>query len=131
VPVAIASGALRHEIDAILGGAGLLALVPVVVAAGDTQRSKPAPDPYALAVERLSSRTGRTITPSRTVAIEDSRPGLQSARDAGLRTLGLTTSYPADRLPEAERLVSDISAVSLALLDEIVTAAPPPRVEAR
>jgi beta-phosphoglucomutase len=123
VPVAIASGALKHEIEMILDGAGLLEVVPVIVASGDTPQSKPAPDPYARALERLTRRAGRRLDPSRVVAIEDSRPGLQSARAAGLRTLGLTTSYAADQLPEAERLVSDIGHVTLALLDGIAAAA--------
>jgi beta-phosphoglucomutase len=122
VPVAVASGALRHEIEMILDGAGLLELVPVIVASGDTPRSKPAPDPYARALERLSRRTGRRLEPSRAVAIEDSRAGLQSARAAGLRTLGLTTSYPAGQLPEAERLATDIGQVTLALLDSMASA---------
>ena len=130
VPVAIASGALRHEIEMILDARGLGPLVPVIVASGDTPRSKPAPDPYVLAVERLSRRAGTTITPSRVVAIEDSRAGLRSARGAGLRTLGVTTSYPADQLPEAERTLRDISVVTLALLDELARSAAPNRVEA-
>lgn len=122
VPVAIASGALKHEIEMILDGAGLLELVPVIVASGDTPRSKPAPDPYARALERLTRRAGRRLEPSRVVAIEDSRLGLQSARAAGLRTLGLTTSYPADQLVEAERLAPDIGHVTLALLDAVASA---------
>lgn len=130
VPVAIASGALRHEIEMILDAAGLRALVPVIVAVGDAPRSKPAPDPYALAVERLSRRAGATLTPSRVVAIEDSRAGLRSARDAGLRTLAVTTSYPADQLLEAERTIRDISVVTLALLDALARSAAPGRVEA-
>lgn len=129
VPIAIASGALRHEIEVILDAAGLLPLVPVIVASGDTPRSKPAPDPYALALERLSRRVGTAITPSRVVAIEDSRAGLRSAREAGLRTLGVTTSYPADQLTEAERTIRDISVVTLGLLDELTRSAPS-RVEA-
>ena len=63
VPVAIASGALRHEIEKILDGAGLRALVPVIIAAGETPRGKPAPDPYAAAVEQMSRRFGRPIIP--------------------------------------------------------------------
>ena len=130
VPIAIASGALRHEIELILEGAGLLGLVPVIVASGDTARSKPAPDPYARAVERLSHHAGRAITPGRAVAIEDSRLGLRSARDAGLRTLGLTTTYPADQLPEAERTARDIAAVSLAMLESLAQSTPPSHVGA-
>lgn len=119
VPVAIASGALRHEIEMILDGAGLLEVVPVIVASGDTPRGKPAPDPYVRALDRLCRRTGRRLEPSRVVAIEDSRAGLQSARLAGLRTLGLTTSYPVGQLSDAEHLVPDIGHVTLALLDAV------------
>ena len=123
VPVAIASGALRHEIEQILDGAGLRALVPVIVAAGETPRGKPAPDPYVKAVDLMSRRVGRRIAPSRVVAIEDSRAGLQAARAAGLRTLGLATSYPAAGLPEAERVMANISEVTLERLDALAASA--------
>jgi beta-phosphoglucomutase len=123
VPVAIASGALRHEIEQILDAAGLRALVPVIVAAGETPRGKPAPDPFAKAVDLMSRRAGRRIDPSRVVAIEDSRSGLQAARAAGLRTLGLATSYPAACLQEAEHVLSDISQVTLERLDALAARA--------
>jgi beta-phosphoglucomutase len=123
VPVAIASGALRHEIEQILDDAGLRALVPVIVAAGETPRGKPAPDPFAKAVDLMSRRAGHRIDPSRVVAIEDSRSGLQAARAAGLRTLGLATSYPAASLPEAEHVLADISQVTLERLDALAASA--------
>ena len=121
VPVAIASGALPHEIAGILDRAGLLPLVPVIVAAGDTARGKPAPDPFARAVDLLSERSGRRLEPSRVIALEDSPPGLQAARDAGLRTLGLATSYPAAALHDAEYVLPDISHVTVALLDSLAS----------
>lgn len=124
VPIAIASGALRHEIEQILDDSGLRDLVPVIVASGDTPRSKPAPDPYARALEQLSRGAGRRLDPARTVAIEDSRWGLQSARDAGLRTLGLTTSYPAEALPEAEHVLPAISHVTMDVLRALVRGVP-------
>jgi beta-phosphoglucomutase len=123
VPVAIASGALRHEIEQILDAAGLRSVVPVIVAAGDTLRGKPAPDPYVKAVDLMSRRAGRAIVHSRVVAIEDSRAGLQAARAAGLRTLGLATSYPAAALPEAERVMANISEVTLEHLDSLAASA--------
>jgi beta-phosphoglucomutase-like phosphatase (HAD superfamily) len=112
-PVAIASGALRHEIELILAGASLADAVPVIVAAGETPRGKPAPDPFARALELLSQRAGRTLSPARSIGIEDSRWGLQSARGAGLRTIGLTTSYPASELGEADLILPDISHVTI------------------
>jgi beta-phosphoglucomutase len=128
VPVAIASGALLHEIVEILEGAGVRPLVPVIVAAGDTPRGKPAPDPFARAVELLSQRAGQRLKPSCMVALEDSRPGLRAARDAGLRTLGVSTSYPAEVLHEADHVVPDISHVTVELLDSLTASSPARRI---
>lgn len=121
VPIAIASGALREEIDLILAGRGLAGLVPVIVAAGDTPRGKPAPDPYRQAVNLLSARVGRPLSPEFIVGIEDSRWGLESARAAGLRTIGVTTSYEAAALPGADLLLADIGHVTLDVLEQLVT----------
>jgi len=120
VPLAIASGALTHEIDHVLHAAGLRELVLTVVGADQTAQSKPAPDPYLEAFARLGTLTGRTLDPRRTVAVEDSRWGLESARTAGLRTIAVTTSYPADALrPHAELVVSGLAALSLDALDRL------------
>ena len=59
IPLAVASGALRPEIEQVLDRAGLSGCFTAIVAAGETPRGKPAPDPYAVAVERLSSAVGR------------------------------------------------------------------------
>src|SRR5262245_14738985 len=77
VPIAIASGALRHEIEEIIVGAGLAPHFAAIVAAGDTTQSKPSPAPYLLAFQRLQEATGRALDPRRCVAIEDSRWGLE------------------------------------------------------
>ena len=119
VPIAIASGALRHEIDEIIHAAGLGSQFPVIVAAGDTPESKPSPAPYRLAFERLQARGGETLDPRRVVAIEDSRWGLESAAGAGLRCVGVTNSYPAHELPGAELVVDGLKSLSLAMLDRL------------
>lgn len=120
VPIAIASGALRHEILEIMNAAGLADLVPTIVAAGDTPHSKPSPAPYRLAFERMRQHVGRPLEPHRVVAIEDSRWGLESARGAGLRCVGVTNSYPAEQLPEAELIVSGLDSLTLEQLDRLV-----------
>ena len=119
VPIAIASGALRHEIDEILTAAGLGSLFATVVASGDTPESKPSPAPYQLAFERLRQLTGRPLDPRRCVAIEDSRWGLESARGAGLRCVGVTNSYPAHELGGVELVVSGLDALTLDQLERI------------
>jgi beta-phosphoglucomutase len=119
VPIAIASGALRHEIDEIIDAAGVANLFSTIVAAGDTPESKPSPAPYRLAFEQLRERTGLALDPRRSVAIEDSRWGLESARGAGLRLVGVTSSYPAEELAGAELVVNGLGALTLPALDAL------------
>ncbi|MCC6164615.1 MAG: HAD family phosphatase [Acidobacteria bacterium] len=125
VPIAIASGALRQEIELILDRSGLRDRFPVIVAAGETPRSKPAPDPYARAFELLreSGALRAGATPADVVAIEDSEWGLQAARGAGLRTVAVLTSYQRDKLPSADAWLPSIADVTLDVLDEVVSRA--------
>lgn len=105
-PLAIASGALRGEIVAVLGRAGLLESFRAIVAAGDTAAGKPAPDPYCRAVALLG------VSARRVVAVEDSKWGLESARAAGLGTIAVTTTFPASALGLADLVVPDLAAVT-------------------
>jgi beta-phosphoglucomutase len=109
-PVSIASGALRHEIELILRGADLLGSFRVIVSAGETERSKPAPDPYLRAAEVLAT------DPRSCVVIEDSRWGLTAARGAGMRTVGITTNYPREALHEADAIVDSLDEVTVEMV---------------
>ena len=119
VPIAIASGALKHEIVEIITAAGVGDLVSTIVAAGDTAESKPSPEPYRLAFAQLREQTGLNLDPRRTVAVEDSRWGLASAHGAGLRCVGVTSSYAAHELPGAELTVSGLADLDLDVLDAL------------
>jgi len=123
VPIAIASGALRHEIDEVIDAAGVSELFTTIVAAGDTPQSKPSPEPYRLALQRLREKSGREIDPRRAVAIEDSKWGLESAHGAGLRLVGVTNSYPAHELTGAELVVDTLQALTLQALDQLCSSA--------
>ena len=119
VPVAIASGALRHEILQILESVALHELFAAIVASGDTPASKPSPAPYLLAFERLQKRAAKQLDPQRCVAIEDSLWGLESARQAGLRCVGVTTSYTAAELLGAELIVDGLKTLTIPMLDRL------------
>ncbi len=113
-PVAIASGALAPEIEAVLAAADLRHHFRAVVASGDTPRSKPAPDPYLRAVELLRPHVAAAgLDPAgRVVAVEDSMWGIESALAAGLRCVGVAQTYPASRLGAAHVVVPTIADVS-------------------
>jgi HAD superfamily hydrolase (TIGR01509 family) len=78
-PIAIASNSKRAFVERVLEVSGLpLGGVGAVVTVEDVGRPKPAPDIYVAACRALGA------DPARSVALEDSPPGVRSARDAGM-----------------------------------------------
>jgi beta-phosphoglucomutase len=124
VPVAIASGALRAEIDTILNAAALSSCFQAIVTADDPVDSKPSPAPYTLALSRLAggNSLGPALRPDRCVAIEDSVWGIVSARAAGMRVVAVTTSYGASALGEADLIVPGVADLTLERLHNVVAA---------
>jgi len=113
VPIAIASGALGAEIRRVLDREQLSSWFTAIVAAEDTPVSKPAPEPYRRAVELLSREIGDVLAASDCVAVEDSRWGLESARTAGLRTVGVAQTYERSALGEADLIIDTIESLDL------------------
>lgn len=98
--LAVVSGGLRREIGVVLDRIGLRPYFEVIVAAEDVERWKPDPAGLLLAHATLDRR--RPVALGRCVVIEDSLPGLQAARAAGMWCAMLTTSHPATLLAEAD-----------------------------
>ncbi|HEY0727485.1 MAG TPA: HAD family phosphatase, partial [Pyrinomonadaceae bacterium] len=90
----LVSMANKNEVGYVFERAGLTPLFSVVVTAEDTNVCKPAPDCYACGLEKLNEKRQHErqlpLLPSECLAIEASPPGIQSARAAGMRTLGVT-----------------------------------------
>jgi HAD superfamily hydrolase (TIGR01509 family) len=101
--LAVVSGALRREIDLVLGTAGLHRYFDVIVAAEDVSHCKPDPQGYRAA------HTAIGIPAMGCMVIEDSLPGLEAARAAGIRCTMLTTSHAAEDLSEADLVWRDLS----------------------
>lgn len=112
VPLAIASGARRQEIEHVLDVAGLRRSFAVIVAAGETPGSKPDPDPYARAVELLAAQAP-IPGPQCCVAIEDSRWGIVSAQAAGLSCVAVTHTYGRADLPGADLIVDSLGDLTI------------------
>ncbi|HEX9365431.1 MAG TPA: HAD family phosphatase [Vicinamibacterales bacterium] len=112
-PLGIASGALRAEIELMLRGDGLLDAFTFIVSSGDTEHTKPAPDPYLRAAELHG------VPAAACVAIEDSHWGLQSARAAGMRTVAVTHTYPRNSLTEADAIVDSLDEITVEFVREI------------
>ena len=118
LPLAIASGALHHEIDAILTGANVRQHFRAIVAADDVEHSKPAPDTYVRAVARLHGG-GPGLEPAAYLAVEDSVWGITAAHAAGLPCAAITNSYPADVLTAADLVVDSLGELQAAVLQRL------------
>ena len=107
VPLAIASGALRHEIERILAQVGLADCFAAIVSAEDVRAGKPSPEGFLGALDRLRVRLPG-LAPGECLVIEDSQPGVEGARRAGMRCLAVTNSYPAEALGGADLIVRSL-----------------------
>ena len=125
-PLAMASGALRDEVKLMIHAAGIAHYFDAVVAAEDVVRGKPAPDAYLKALEEINKKyPDRRIQPGECLVVEDSKHGLLSARAAGMKCVAVTTSYSAEDLSAADRVVPVLTAVRVKDLESLFLSATP------
>ena len=106
LPLGVASGSPRGQVDTILRGLGIAARFRAVVGGTDVPHTKPAPDVYERAAQELG------IAPARCVAIEDSETGIASAKAAGLRAIAVPNRYTAHQdLSHADARVARLEQV--------------------
>ena len=110
-PLAIASGALRQEIELVLERGGIRHCFGPIIAAEDVSECKPHPEGYVKALGALNAQQSENtlIQPSECLVIEDSIAGIEAARRAGMRCLAITNSYRAEELKEADWIVTSLA----------------------
>ncbi|MEV6162407.1 HAD family phosphatase [Streptomyces sp. NPDC052052] len=83
LPLAVASNCPLDVVEFCLERAALLSHFDHVVVAGNTLRPKPHPDVYTAAARACG------VSPQDALAVEDSVTGVEAARSAGLRVVGV------------------------------------------
>ncbi len=81
IPFAVVSGSARDSVTASLTTLGILDRFDTLVCAGDYTRSKPHPEPFLLAAQRLG------VDPHLCLVFEDTDMGIQSATAAGMASI--------------------------------------------
>ena len=113
-PIAIASGALRPEIELILDQAGIRKAFRHITSAEDVTRGKPDPQPFLHALASLNRHSPTsTISPESCLAIEDSLPGIRAAKSAGMKVLAVANTHTVQDLREAHAIAQSLSEVRL------------------
>ncbi|HWY71320.1 MAG TPA: HAD family phosphatase [Terriglobales bacterium] len=100
---AVASAAPRANIDAVLEALSATHIFQAIASAEDVHRGKPDPEVYLVAASRVG------VPPERCVVVEDAAAGIEGARHAGMRSIGVSR--------DGHRLAADVVVQSLDLLD--------------
>ncbi|HKS26979.1 MAG TPA: HAD family phosphatase [Pyrinomonadaceae bacterium] len=86
---AVASSATLEVIEAILKRLEVRDYFDAIVSCEDVERSKPDPQLFLLAAAKLG------VKPARSVVVEDAPTGIEAARRARMRSIGVLTTHPA------------------------------------
>ena len=78
----------------------------VLVSAEDVTNGKPHPEPYLKGAQLLK------VDPAKCIVVEDAPNGIHAGRQAGMRVIGLATTYPASELAEADAVVETLEGIS-------------------
>jgi|SRR5919109_1717491 HAD superfamily hydrolase (TIGR01509 family) len=121
LPLAVASGALRHEIETVLSTIGLRHHFRVIISAEDVATGKPEPEIFLKALAQLNDAVGddHLIEAADCIVIEDSKEGIRAARRAGMKCLAVTNSHSAELLSEATAIVTSLGEVTISFLEKL------------
>jgi HAD superfamily hydrolase (TIGR01509 family) len=113
-PLAIASGALRAEIELVLEQIGIRKAFRHITSAEDVIHGKPNPEPFLRALAGLNQpASSAPIPPDGCLAIEDSLPGIRAARAAGMKVLAVANTHTVQDLHEADAISTSLSETRL------------------
>jgi HAD superfamily hydrolase (TIGR01509 family) len=119
IPVGLASSAFRQLVDLVLGKFGIRSSFRIVVTVDDITKSKPDPEIYLKAAERLGADAGACL------AIEDSTNGVRAAKAAGMSCVGFRSPNSLNQdLGAADRIVDDLREIGIDTLRELGFAIP-------
>jgi len=95
---AIASSAPRANVDTVLEVLSATHIFQGIVSAEDVHRGKPDPEVFLAAASRVG------VPPERCIVVEDAVAGVQAARNAGMKSIGVNRdgkTLPADRVVQS------------------------------
>lgn len=86
---AIATAAPRANAETVLEALGIGDRFAAIIASEDVAIGKPDPSVFLVAAERVGA------TPDRSIVLEDAPAGIEAARRAGMKSIGICTLHPA------------------------------------
>jgi HAD superfamily hydrolase (TIGR01509 family) len=115
IPRAVGSSTPRENLEALFKTTGLDAYFDAVVCGSDVTHGKPDPEVFLLGAQKLH------LPPGRCIVIEDAFAGIEAARRAGMKVIGVATTNPLSELiPVCDLAVLSLSEVTLRSLSDLI-----------
>ena len=106
IPVAIGTSAPRSNVDYVLAHTKLEKYFSVILDESHVEHGKPNPEIYLKVADRLG------FEPARCVVFEDSLSGVESARRAGAKVVGVATTHSVDELSHTDLVIADFNTLT-------------------
>ena len=93
--LAIVTGAIGSEVELVVKQAKIGMFFETIVSGDEISHSKPDPEGYLLAIERLNKLyPDLNLLPSECLAIEDTFAGIEAVKAAGIQAVAIAHTYP-------------------------------------
>jgi sugar-phosphatase len=87
---------------------GGLPVPKILVTADDVANGKPHPEPYLKGAELLGMKPGDCLV------VEDAPAGIRSAHASGMKVIALSSTYPAEKLGQADAVIGMLNRIHVA-----------------
>jgi len=115
VLIAVGSSAPQVNIDFVLDRLNIRKYFDAIIGAAIVKQAKPAPDIYLKAAEVLN------VTPSNCLVFEDAIAGIESAKAAGMKVVGLATTLPKEKLKNTDCIIDDFTQISFNKIKQLIS----------
>jgi len=105
--LAVGSSGPPENVDLLLNSLKVKKYFDIIITAAEVSISKPAPDVFLVAANRLQ------IRPKNCIVVEDAPVGIEAAIRAGMKSIALTTTHDKKELASADLIVKDLSNVNI------------------
>ncbi|GAB3819009.1 hypothetical protein GCM10028895_16870 [Pontibacter rugosus] len=103
VKMAIASAAITDNIDFVIDNLNIRHYFQALVSADDVSTSKPNPETFLKAAEKLNA------DPADCIVFEDAPKGVEAAQNAGMRCVVITTAHPKEDFAQYDNVIGYIA----------------------
>ena len=103
IRMAIGSAAIAYNVDFVLDGLNLRKYISSIVCADDVQISKPHPETFLKAAEKLG------VAPADCIVFEDAPKGVEAAANAGMKSVVVTTMHDKEEFNSYDNVLMFVS----------------------